>query len=266
MHTRVFFRDDDMGPLLEPLQAVMQVLREASVPCSYEVVPQALTTEVAQMALAERAQAPELIAFHQHGLRHHRIVDGQVDHAEFAGGRSLQDQERDIRSGREMLRDKLGDALDGDVFTPPCHKCDANTLRALENVGIRTLSAGVQTDLAARMYYRAGRMLRRVDWLGRRVSYHGGAIPGTALRELSTCVDFDLYQGAACSRSIDEQWRRFSQCRRVLGIVGINLHHACYTEQGKIDTLRAFVQRLRQTDGVVLCSMKELCAGMGGAV
>lgn len=260
--TVVFFRDDDMGCLLEPLRNVMQVLREGGVPCSYEAVPEVLTSEVARMALQEKEKAPELIDFHQHGLRHSRLVAGVVDYAEFGGERPLADQEQDIGLGRRLLREKLGEAFDGDVFTPPCHKYDRNTLRALQNVGIRTLSAGVRTSLPARVYYGAGRALRRVDWLGRRVSYHGRRIPGTRLSELSTCIDFDLADGEARARGVDEQWQRFEVCRRRLAIVGVNLHHASYGDAAKVETLRAFVQRLLEQPDVTLRSMRELCTAI----
>lgn len=255
--TRVFFRDDDMGVLLEPLAAVMRLLREERVPCSYEAVPEALTDDVARMALAEKEKAPDLIAFHQHGLRHSRMVDGALDYAEFDGGRTRADQERDLALGRELLQQKLGAAFDGDFFTPPCHKYDVNTVQALEALGFLALSAGVQTGAAERAYYVVGRAMRRVHWLGKRVSYHGGKIAGTKLTEVSTCIDFDLEEGQPCRRSVDELWEQFLGRRRRLAVVGVNLHHASYVDRGKIDVLRAFVHRLRDTPGVELCSMKQ---------
>ncbi|MCB9885706.1 MAG: hypothetical protein H6838_09450 [Planctomycetes bacterium] len=261
--TVVFFRDDDMRHLVEPLQAVMQTLRESGVPCSYEVVPEDLADEVVGMALEEKAKAPTLIHFHQHGLRHQHIVDGQVDFAEFGWGRPLDDQLRDIRTGRELLQARLGAAFDGDVFTPPCHKYDLNTLKALEQTGFSTLSAGVRISPAARVYYGLGRTLRRVGWLGKRVSYHGRAIPGTGLVELSTCIDFDLANGADQPRSLDELWQEFCSCRQRLAIVGVNLHHACYVNQGKVDVLRRFVERLAGSPGIVFSSMRDILAGMG---
>ncbi len=256
----VFFRDDDMGGVTGPLLAVMRLLRELGVPCNYQVVPAYLSEEVAALARAERAKAPDLVHFNQHGLRHKQVIGGREEFSEFDGGRGLDDQRRDIEAGRRVLERMLGADFDGRIFTPPCHKYDEATLRALEDVGVEVLSAGVRTGRGARCYYRVGGLLRRVAFLGKRVSYHGRRIPRTTLVEVSACIDVDMHYGAEVERGLDDLWREFEHCRTRLDVVGVMLHHACYTRESKVVTLRRFVERLQADPGVTFRSIQDVAA------
>lgn len=259
--TTVFFRDDDMGGVLEPLRSVMQLLREQRVPCHYMAVPEHLQPEVVRLALAQKEAGPELVFLGQHGLRHRQEIRGQQCFSEFAGGRPFDDQFRDIETGSRILRNQLGEAFDSSSFTPPCHRYDANTVRALSELGYSLLSAGVRADRASLLYYRIGSRLGKVTFLGKRVSYHLQQLPGTNLFEVSATIDVDFDHdpsGRPCLKSVDYLWHEFELCRTRLPVVGIMLHHACYDRPEKVDTLRAFVQRLRADPSVCLASMHDI--------
>ena len=246
--TQVFFRDDDVGPLTPALRRVMELLAAARVPCNYEVVPANLSPEAAKYLAEARAAHPGLVSLNQHGNIHEQTLNGEHVWSEFAGGRPYAEQLAAIREGRDRLRDALGDDFGARVFTPPCHKYDETTLRALADLGFDVLSAGFQTDRLAQWYYAAGRRLGRVSWLGRRVSYHAARLPRVPLVEVSCAIDVDEDQDAAGQRiekSEAQLAREFARARRVHPVVGVMLHHATYETDAKRDVLAAFLARLR---------------------
>jgi len=245
----VFFRDDDVGPLEDPLRRVMDLLLEESVPCSYQIVPTRLDPAAARWLCDRKREHAGLVFLNQHGYRHQQDLRGRQRWSEFAGGRAYEEQLADIRAGRELLRGELGHAFDADVFTPPCHKYDATTLRALRELGFRTLSAGVRVDAAARLYYRLGGALGRISLLGGRVSYHGRPTPGGGLTEVSVCIDVDEDQDLRRRKLVKDDgrlWRELETCSAVLPAVGVMLHHARYDDEDRLATLRRFVRRLKQ--------------------
>lgn len=259
----VFFRDDDLGPLGTPLRSVAELLIESGVPCSYQVVPLQLSDESAAWVRSVKRERGDLVAFHQHGLRHQQQVGGRQRWSEFDAGRPFEEQRADIAEGRRRLEDRLGDALDRDVFTPPCHKYDDATLRALQELGFRTLSSRVRIDPAAQLYYAAGRRLGRVSFLGGRVSYHGARAPGTGLAEVSVSVDVDEevdWRGRRIVKDADRLWRELEACASRLAWVGVMLHHEKYAEPGRLATLRAFVERLKADPRVRFATLPELAA------
>ena len=261
--TTVFFRDDDVGELTDPLRSVLEILLEAEVPCHYEVVPSYLDAAAADELRKLQSERADLLFLDQHGCTHSQIVDGQPRASEFDGDRPYEDQFDAISRGRDSLKEMLGDSFSGRVFTPPCHKYDAQTLRALGDAGFDTLSAGLRADRASRLYYAVGRSLGRVKLLGKRVSYHGRRMPDARLVEVS--VSLDVHEDVdASGRRIDKDaeqlWQEFEWLRARLPAVGIMLHHqACDTPE-KVDALRTFVARLRADSSVRFGRLGALAA------
>ncbi len=259
--TIVFFRDDDVGELTDPLRSLFDVLLEYEIPCHYQVVPDYLDSNSAASLRRMKHDHPELIHFNQHGLHHEQKIDGLVSYAEFAGGRGYEDQLKDIQQGKDMLEQMLGDAFTGDVFTPPCHKYDATTLRVLGDLGFDTLSAGVRVDWPSRLYYAVGRRLGRVDLLGKRVSYHRRITPDPRLAEVSVVIDVHEGEdttGRPVVKRLDELWTEFGAARAGLDAVGVMTHHqACETPE-KQNVFREFVARLAREPGVRFADMLDL--------
>ncbi len=259
--TTVFFRDDDVGQMTPALRDVMALLIAEGVPCSYQVVPAFLDREAAEALQATKLRHPGLVHLNQHGNRHEQVLGGERVYSEFAGGRPLAEQQREIEAGRRKLEDWLGPAFDPTLFTPPCHKYDDATILALEAAGFRMLSAGVQSDPLSQVYYGIGARLGRVAFLGKRVSYHGGRVAASGLIELSVCIDVDEAKDAAGHRidKDDERlWQEFERCRRRLPIVGVMLHHACCDRPEKLAWLSAFVRRLKADPEVAIASIPEI--------
>ena len=147
------------------------------------------------------------------------------------------------------------------MFTPPSDKYDDDTLRILRELGFTTLSAGVKADPLSRLYYRVGRVLHRVSLLGGRVSYHLARTPGTELAEVSVAIDVDEAsdgRGKKIEKNLDTLWAEFEACARVLPVIGVMLHHARYEDLPRLETLGAFVARLRDDPRVRFAALPAI--------
>jgi predicted deacetylase len=261
----VFFRDDDVGVLGDPLRSVMELLLEEGIPCNYQVVPLQLDDAACDYARAMQGAHPDLVFFNQHGLRHEQEIRGEHRWSEFDGARPYEEQHRDIARGRRLLEERLGASFDGRIFTPPCHKYDEATLRALGELGFEILSAGVKLDPASQLYYRMGSALGKVSLLGKRVSYHTALVPRLTetgrLAEVSVCIDVDEdvdTRGEKIEKSADALWREFETCSGRSSVVGVMLHHGRYTGPEKVDTLRSFVRRLKEHPRVRFRNIQDI--------
>ena len=259
--TLVFFRDDDVGEMSGPLRCVIETLLEASIPCNYQVVPEYLDDGAVAELKGLQAAHPELIFLNQHGLRHCQEIKGLRVATEFAGGRSFESQLRDIEQGRDRLASALGESFSADIFTPPCHKYDGQTLRALGDLGFSTLSAGVRGDWGSQRYYEIGRALGRVELLGKRVSYHMCQTPDPRLTEVSVSIDVheDLDgAGRRLDKTAEQLWRELEFLRARLPVVGVMLHHQACDTPAKQQALLDFAHRLASAPDVRIVSMRGL--------
>ena len=70
--TTIFFRDDDVGELDQPLRCVVELLVEEEIPCSYQMVPKFLGDAAAAYVTATQRDHPGFVRLNQHGLHHDR--------------------------------------------------------------------------------------------------------------------------------------------------------------------------------------------------
>lgn len=227
---RIFLRDDDVGALTPSLRRFAATFEERGLPVSYQIIPRLLTDECARFLRDAKRRAPKLLELSQHGLAHEMNVGGRKVYYEFGPERSYDEQLEDIRAGRGILEDKLADDFEGLVFTPPQHKYDRSTLRALENVGVRVLSASCYSGWAHRAIYRAGRTLG-LSSIGRRgISYHGQVRPDADLLELSISVVVD--DGSTHRERADQVLREIRKACAQSPVVGLMFHHEVYQCDG----------------------------------
>ena len=133
-----FFRDDDVGWATGEFRALLACFRRYSVPLDVAVIPNALTTELADEICTIHDQSPGLFGVHQHGFAHaNHEVSGRK--CEFGASRLYPDQYRDIKSGKIQLEAMLGSVLDP-IFTPPWNRCTEITGECLSELGFRVLS------------------------------------------------------------------------------------------------------------------------------
>lgn len=266
MGTAVFFRDDDVGELTPELRTIVELLIAERIPCNYLVIPRFVTLECADYMRRRRREHPDLVVLNQHGYLHEQIIRGTHDYSEFAGGRPYAEQVAAIAEGRRILEQLLGEDFSADVFTPPCHKYDGNTLRAIRACGFSVFSAGVRADLPARAYYEMGRALGRITLLGQRVSYHGARDPSNGLVDLSTAInvdeDFDR-QGNRITKSAADLEAEWHRAREIYPAVGVLLHHQQYGTTEKVETLRALIQTIKRAPDVSFRTIESLAQDLG---
>jgi hypothetical protein len=191
----VWFRDDDAGWRDERLLELLDRFAERGLPLDVAAIPSAVGEELTGELRARHAAASGRLGLHQHGFAHtNHETEGKKQ--EFGPARSADEQRRDLREGRERLRDLLGDALDP-VFTPPWNRCTEVTGRCLLELGVRVLSREA-----------------RVPPL---------ALPGLA--EVPVHVDwFAKRKGERLGR--DEIGAQLAAAVRSGGPVGVMFHHA----------------------------------------
>ncbi len=264
--TSVFIRDDDAGVLTPELRRVAEMMVREGVPVNYQIIPEQLTEECARYLVALHTDHPGLVELNQHGLRHEQTINGRREFSEFTAGRPLNEQRSDIRLGQEMLRNMLGDAFDETIFTPPCHRYERATLRALADCGISVVSAGVYHDVRSRAVYSIGRRLHLVSVRGRPISYHLLPTPQPGVSELSTSVNVDMdRRGRAWDPTPTDLTGVFADARRHTSVVGLLLHHHRYTVQARAEILRRFLDNIRAAPGVRFVTMSRAVASADGA-
>jgi hypothetical protein len=241
--TQIFLRDDDVGGWTPALAQFVACFREAGLPVSYQAIPALLTDEAADHLRAFHAAQPELCDFGQHGLAHEMTVAGKRLTWEFGRERDYATQREVIAAGKAIMQAKLGSAFSGTVFTPPRHRFDGNTVRALHAEGFTVLSAAAYADPLRRMVYRIGRTAGLGSLGNRGITYHPGDRPEAPLRELSIAVAVD--DGARVQRKVEDVLAEIAQARRHSDIVGLMFHHQAWDGDAGAHFLRDLAKALQ---------------------
>ncbi len=225
-----FFRDDDAGWADDRLLSVARVFDGRGLSLDVAAIPTAVSGRLAT-ALRSLTESRS-VAVHQHGYAH-------VNHenagrrSEFGDTRAIEDQLRDLRSGRERLLGLLEGAVEP-FFTPPWNRCADATVSLLGELGIRVLSC----DVSAR---------RR-------------EVPGVA--EIPVTVDW-----ARCSREggrerlLEELVHTVRWAGRTP--IGVMLHHSTMTD-GEVASLEELLEALAGHPAVDLTSMRALARAEDG--
>ncbi len=240
--TTIFLRDDDVGALTPELAQFAEVFEQAGLPVSYQIIPAKLTGECAAFLRERRAAHPMLFEFGQHGLTHQVTIGGIEHNHEFGPETAYVEQARLIGEGRAILDARLGEAWDGALFTPPQHKFDRNTLRALAANGFTTMSASAYVTRKHRIAYALGRAFGRTTLRGSGVTRHGGVRPEAPLAEVSIAVAVD--EGRPVDRQLDGVMAEIAAARRVTPWVGLMFHHQAWPGDGKRRWLEGLAARL----------------------
>ena len=136
--TLFFFRDDDAGWEDRRLFTLLSLFEHLALPLDLAVIPQALTPVLAKKLRGRVEAAPERLSVHQHGYAHaNHEQNGRK--CEFGPTRNFAEQLRDIRTGKQILREHFGDLV-APFFTPPWNRCTEVTGRCLMEAGFNVLS------------------------------------------------------------------------------------------------------------------------------
>lgn len=235
---RIFIRDDDVGALSGPLQSFAADVAERGLPVSYQIIPERLTPECAAFLLEQKRCDTGRIEFGQHGLRHQMWVRGKLLNHEFGPERTFDQQFADIQAGKAILRAHLGEDADLRVFTPPRHRYNRATLKAIKAAAFPVLSASSYTTLVHRVAYAFGRAGGLTNLGKPGVPHHGRVRPDSGLFELSVAVGAD--DGHVLLGSAEAIVDRVRQAAAHTRNVGILFHHDVFSTPD----LRDFVRRV----------------------
>lgn len=246
--TQIFLRDDDVSTLSPSFVSFFRRFADAGLPVSYQIIPETFTGECAEFLLAEMARAPGSFDLGQHGLRHQMIVRGKVVYYEFGPERSFAQQLEDILAGQAILRERLGEGVALEVFTPPRHRYDRNTLKAIRQAGYRVLSASSYTSPRHRAAYGLGRALGLTN-LGRPgVPRHGRVRPDSGLFEISIAVGMD--DGGSITATVDAVMDGVREARAHTADVGVLFHHEAFKGGAGEAFLDDLIGRLKELPDV----------------
>lgn len=136
-----FFRDDDAGWEDARLFELIHLFGEHDVPLDLAVIPKAICNDTAARLRALVETHPREISLHQHGYAHLNHESNERK-SEFGQSRSSDLQMADVMSGRQLLLDLFGPAIDA-IFTPPWNRCTAATAECLREMNFSYLSRDV---------------------------------------------------------------------------------------------------------------------------
>jgi len=231
MDNRYFIRNDDVGARTPALVRYVETFLRAELPVSYQVIPVKLTAECARWLSDLQSHHPNLIEFGQHGLRHEMILRGKSVWREFGPERTAAQQLADIRQGKDILEDALGAV---DIFTPPQHKYDRNTLVAAYAVGHRIFSAASYRHFAYQSAYGVGRALGLTSLRHHGLSRHGTIREDVPLLELSISIAID--NGGQVITPPAHLAARLNDTNRQTSILGVMMHHEVYGDRPALIT------------------------------
>lgn len=149
----IFFRNDDVADLNENLIKLIDIFISHEVPIHLAVIPQKLTLECRDFLLKKiKDHGGTLLEIGQHGKNHTDYSRSQDNFGkyEFGENRSYKQQKEDIAKGRKILTDHFNKNID--IFTPPWHGFDENTLRILAEQNFETISAEREINLSYDYY------------------------------------------------------------------------------------------------------------------
>lgn len=233
--TRLFVRNDDVGALTDVLRHFVETFLRLQVPVSYQIIPARLTEECAGWLRARWLEHPDLIEFGQHGLEHQMVVRGRHLLREFGPERSLADQMSTVEAGRDRLRQMMGEDVPIPVFTPPQHKYDHNTIKAVASAGYRILSAAAYPSPHHQLAYSIGRALGWSSIRHHGISHHLAMRPEAPLYEISIAVAVD--DGRSIRTPANKMSRAVTKAAAHSDVVGLMFHHEIY--QGRLQELDA---------------------------
>jgi hypothetical protein len=197
----IFFRNDDVDEDEGPLRRLLRLFLERKTPVNLGVIPGRLTAACAELLAESVGAAPALVELNQHGwlhLNHER--EGRK--CEFGASRTYAEQLADIAQGQARMTEAFGPNW-FPVFIPPWNRYAEQTLRAIDHLGFRALSA-------------------------KQGSF---AVMGRLFEEISITLDLYRWSGGARMKSpveiVDELIAQLSRQQ----LIGVVLHHKVMDDQ-----------------------------------
>jgi predicted deacetylase len=136
---------------------LIEAFRERKLTCTFGIIPlvcagdfsdprpqELLSLPPEKVQLLREAVEAGIVEPALHGFSHQTNGLNAADYSEFDGLEYAEQIEK-IRRGKSFLEEQLKTRVD--VFCPPWHSYDANTIRALENASFRYISASFRSSV-----------------------------------------------------------------------------------------------------------------------
>jgi predicted deacetylase len=210
-----FFRNDDVDEDEAPLRRLLKLFLERNAPVNLGVIPGRLTAACVELLAQSTSDAPALFELNQHGwlhLNHER--EGRK--YEFGASRTYAEQLADVAQGQARMTEAFGPNW-FPVFIPPWNRCTEETLRAVDHLGFRALSA------------------KRGEF----------TVTGYRFEEISITLDLYRWKGGARLKSPEDVVDELIDQTSGRQTIGVSLHHKVMDEHAfsfldsLLDTLAA---------------------------
>ena len=231
----IFFRNDDVRHTLDQsLIDLTMLCIEHKVPISHAVEPANITHEVAEWLIGIKKQFPDLIEIIQHGYNHN--LENPEQKMEFGGNRDYQGQYDDIKKGKEIMDNKFGNLWEP-IFTFPYGTFNAQTLKAIDNLGYKAISSKIKFTFKGRLKNSVGRIMRADTLLDKKINYHPDVRPGYKFREISVSANLiKRYTGESTADhySHEEIMEQMRISNLHTNITGVLFHHRFHGDYLKL--------------------------------
>jgi len=253
---QVFFRNDDVrGTLDDSLVYLTDSVLSSGFSVSHAVEPANVTAEVVDWLLERKKAYPAQLEIIQHGLDHSEKAIHLK--GEFGGGRTFENQLRDVSRGQELMNRWFGNSW-FPAFSFPFGTYDRATLRALEHTGYKVITTGIRWTVKRYVFNTAGRLLRRKHIGRQNIVYNGVIPPGHTFLEIPVVLNNTkkyLQPDGGIQKTWEEMTAEWSRLPRA-SIRGVLTHHR-YNSSQDIDALISFFRQL-QADGIQFKTIEEI--------
>lgn len=224
---RIFLRNDDIrGTLDESLLRLTDICIKLKVPIIHAVEPANVTKDVIDWLLAMKNAHSSLVEIIQHGYDHN--VQGRYPKGfEFGGGRTYDDQYRDLINGFNLMNKYFGDDWTP-VITFPFGKYNHQTLKVVRDIGYLGTSTSVDFSYKHVIKDNIGRLLKQEFLLGKKVSYHMNEWPDSEVMDIGVSVSMIkryLSEERAIHFAKEDIVNKIIKYSRHTGVLGVLFHH-----------------------------------------
>ncbi len=229
----VFLRDDDVWTDDAVFLELASFYAQHNIPVVYGVIPNRLEPRMIKVLRDTKKINPGLVDIVQHGFRHINYAQTGSLKYEFGEGRTLAQQQDDIRSGMAIMHGVFGKYFTP-AFIPPYHGYAQGTLKIVQQLGFSVFSAGKKT-----------------------------AFPGKTVLDLPARVSLNKFQpdGAAQVLRVEEMLARFQQELGGGGMIGVVFHHRFIKTSSDMRAMKVFskfLARMRDDGEVRLVIFSDL--------
>ena len=212
----VFFRDDDVCRPNSNFLKLYNMFKETDIPIICSVIRGKITEKMSNFLIEEKKRNPRLIDITQHGWMHKNYSEYGNEY-EFGDKRNFEEQRNDILKGKIKMGNVFGDFFT-EVFVPPYHGFNDNTLKIIEDLGFAGFSASLSIF---------PRNIKR-NFLN-----------------LSVNVETNDYKSnKPYVLSLEEILKRFLFRYENFNLIGILIHHGFLKKKG-LDTISKFLRILK---------------------